>query len=138
MQNPKILLLDEATSALDTESEKYVQQALNVLMQGRTSVVIAHRLSTVLDSDCIIVMDGGLIKETGTHNDLIKNTEGAYYKLAEKQMVVASATNTAPSDIILDETIKPAEQPTIVDLAQPQEQQTTVFTTDALVANPQE
>lgn len=85
-----MLLLDEATSALDTETEKHAQEALNVLMKGRTSIVIAHRLSTIMDADCIIVMENGIVIETGTHADLIKNPQGAYYKLAEKQMVIVN------------------------------------------------
>ncbi len=80
LRNPPILILDEATSALDNESEKLVQQALDNLRQGRTTLVIAHRLTTIQDADEIIVMDKGQIVERGTHDSLIKS-QGYYYKL---------------------------------------------------------
>ncbi len=80
LKNPRILILDEATSALDTESESLVQEALTKLMIGRTSFVIAHRLSTVKKADLILVMDKGRIVEYGTHDKLI-NTDGLYKKL---------------------------------------------------------
>ena len=72
LKNAPILLLDEATSALDSESEKFVQQALDNLMHGRTSIVIAHRLSTVINADRIVVIDNGEIVEIGTHQNLLK------------------------------------------------------------------
>jgi ATP-binding cassette subfamily B (MDR/TAP) protein 1 len=86
LQDPKILLLDEATSALDTKSEALVQDALEKLMNGRTSIVIAHRLTTIQDCDNIVVMRQGVVVEMGKHDDLIKNPNGAYYQLAAKQM----------------------------------------------------
>ena len=81
LKNPKILILDEATSALDSESEKLVQDALDKLMEGRTSFVIAHRLTTIKNADNILVMDKGRIVEQGKHDALIANTNGVYYKL---------------------------------------------------------
>lgn len=84
LKNPPILILDEATSALDTESEKLVQDALINLMKNRTSIVIAHRLSTVQHSDEIIVLQKGQIVERGTHNDLIAQA-GVYKKLSDLQ-----------------------------------------------------
>lgn len=84
MKNPPILILDEATSALDTESEKLVQDALSKLMKSRTSLVIAHRLSTVQHADCIVVMDKGQIVEKGTHSELI-GKKGVYHKLTHMQ-----------------------------------------------------
>jgi subfamily B ATP-binding cassette protein MsbA len=83
--NPPILILDEATSALDVESEKLVQQALDHLMQNRTSIVIAHRLSTVKNADLVCVMKDGRIIETGKHNDLLEKG-GAFKELYEQQM----------------------------------------------------
>src|SRR5262249_13412766 len=79
-----ILILDEATSALDTESERLVQQALNNLMEGRTTIVIAHRLSTVRRADKIVVMEAGRIAEMGTHRELLARG-GIYSRLYELQ-----------------------------------------------------
>jgi subfamily B ATP-binding cassette protein MsbA len=84
-KNPPILILDEATSALDTESEKLVQEALEKLMANRTSVVIAHRLSTIQHADLIIVLDKGLIVESGTHTSLLQIEGGLYQKLNTMQ-----------------------------------------------------
>lgn len=86
LKNAPILILDEATSALDTESEKLVQEALNNLLTNRTSIVIAHRLSTVRHADEIIVLHEGAIKERGTHDALIQQN-GIYQKLVEMQEV---------------------------------------------------
>ncbi|MBP2632357.1 MAG: lipid exporter, fused ATPase and inner rane subunit MsbA [Firmicutes bacterium] len=84
LKNPRILILDEATSALDTESEKIVQAALDKLMVGRTSFVIAHRLSTVLNADRIIVLEKGKIREQGTHKELLQ-LDGLYSSLYKIQ-----------------------------------------------------
>lgn len=89
LKDPAILLLDEATSSLDAESEKVVQEALNKLMVGRTSVIIAHRLATVRDVDCIYVLDGGTIIEKGTHDELSAIPDGAYNALAKLQFELA-------------------------------------------------
>ena len=84
LKDAPILLLDEATSALDAESEAAVQEALEHLMQGRTSLVIAHRLATVRDADRIVVMDKGEIVEIGRHEELVA-AEGLYARLASLQ-----------------------------------------------------
>ena len=81
----KILIFDEATSSLDTVSEKFIQKALDSLKEGRTTIVIAHRLSTVESANKIIVMDNGKIVEVGNHKDLI-DREGFYYKLYNSQI----------------------------------------------------
>jgi ATP-binding cassette subfamily B protein len=86
LKNPKILILDEATSALDTESEALVQDALNRLMKGRTTLVIAHRLSTVQNANLICVLEKGSVKEFGTHQALLENKNGLYRKLVEGQL----------------------------------------------------
>jgi len=87
MANPPILILDEATSALDTESERLVQDAILKLMKSRTSLVIAHRLSTIQHADLIVVLEEGIIVETGTHEELIKKADGFYRKLHSFQAI---------------------------------------------------
>ena len=85
-----ILLLDEATSALDSESETLVQRALDAIMQGRTTLVIAHRLATVTRADRILVLDQGRLVEEGTHQSLLGNG-GIYARLAELQFATDAA-----------------------------------------------
>jgi ABC-type multidrug transport system fused ATPase/permease subunit len=85
LRNPAILILDEATSSLDSESERLVQQALHALMEGRTSVIIAHRLSTVRRADCIYVVKEGEVVESGTHAELIAQQGGLYRTMSELQ-----------------------------------------------------
>ncbi|HCD23115.1 MAG TPA: antibiotic ABC transporter ATP-binding protein, partial [Flavobacteriaceae bacterium] len=88
LTNPSLLILDEATSALDTQSERGVQEALNILMKDRTTLVIAHRLSTVQHADLILVMHQGKIVERGTHQSLIENN-GYYQQLVSMQQLAA-------------------------------------------------
>jgi ABC-type multidrug transport system fused ATPase/permease subunit len=88
LKDPAILILDEATSSLDSESEQLVQEALYNLMKNRTSFVIAHRLSTIRNADKIIVLEGGYIKESGTHSELINIDEGLYRNLNKLQVTL--------------------------------------------------
>jgi ATP-binding cassette subfamily B protein len=90
-----VLLLDEATSSLDAESEQYVQRALERLMQGRTTLVVAHRLATVKNADRIVVMDRGRVIASGTHADLMRE-EGLYARLAALQFL--GSTEDQPND----------------------------------------
>ncbi|KAL6840494.1 hypothetical protein ACP4OV_030304 [Aristida adscensionis] len=85
IKNPKIILLDEATSALDVESERIVQEALNRIMVHRTTLVVAHRLGTVRDANCISVVQQGKIVEQGPHDELVMNPDGAYSQLIRLQ-----------------------------------------------------
>ncbi len=85
LRNPAILILDEATSSLDSESERLVQEALDKLMEGRTSFVIAHRLSTIRKADKILVLEKGVIKESGTHEQLMQIPDGLYRSLSKLQ-----------------------------------------------------
>lgn len=94
VSDPKILLLDEATSALDTQSEGVVQDALDKAATGRTTITIAHRLSTIKDADVIYVMGDGLVLESGTHEELLANENGAYYKLVQSQKLREAAEVT--------------------------------------------
>ena len=86
LKDPAILILDEATSSLDAESERLVQEALDILMVGRTSLIIAHRLSTVKKADSIFVINSGEIVEMGTHEDLITHHDGIYASLVKMQL----------------------------------------------------
>jgi ATP-binding cassette subfamily B (MDR/TAP) protein 1 len=85
LKSPKILLLDEATSALDTESERVVQEALDLASVGRTTIVVAHRLSTIRNADMIAVMQYGEVKELGSHDELIADENGLYSSLVRLQ-----------------------------------------------------
>jgi len=89
LRNAPILLLDEATSALDNESERLVQDALGVLQQGKTTLVVAHRLSTIVGADIICVMEDGHIVEQGTHEELISNKSGAYSRFYELHKIAS-------------------------------------------------
>jgi ABC-type multidrug transport system fused ATPase/permease subunit len=95
LRDPRILVLDEATSNLDSESERLVQEALEVLMQGRTSFIIAHRLSTVRKADRILVIKEGQIIEQGDHQELMQREDGLYRELSELQLDQPATSGTA-------------------------------------------
>ena len=84
MIDPRILILDEATASVDTETEKEIQKALDNLVRGRTTIAIAHRLSTLHKANRLVVMDRGEIVETGSHDELMQR-EGAYFRLYQAQ-----------------------------------------------------
>ena len=90
VSNPSILILDEATSSIDTYSEELIQRATETITKGRTSIVIAHRLATIVNADKIVVMDKGLIVEQGTHQELINRENGYYKDLYDSQFSVAN------------------------------------------------
>ncbi len=98
LKNPPVLIFDEATSALDTESEILVQQAIERLMQNRTTFVIAHRLSTIQRADLILVLDGGEVVQMGTHRSLIEK-EGLYKRLYELQFAVSMSERPAAESL---------------------------------------
>ena len=95
LKNPSIILLDEATSALDRESEKQVEESLKSLIKGRTSISIAHRLDTIIDSDVIFVMEDGRIVEQGVHQELL-DKKGKYIKHKEEEEPKEPETKICP------------------------------------------
>ncbi|MDX6182569.1 ABC transporter ATP-binding protein [Flavobacterium sp. Fl-77] len=90
VSNPSILILDEATSSIDTYSEELIQRATETITKGRTSIIIAHRLATIVNADKIVVMDKGLIVEQGTHQELLNKADGYYKNLYDSQFSVAT------------------------------------------------
>ena len=95
LRDPKILILDEATSALDKENEQLVEEALEEASKGRTTIVIAHKLSTIVGADVSVVIDNGRVVETGSHSELMKQ-EGLYYNLMLKQSNLLSENDSSP------------------------------------------
>src|SRR5439155_11986950 len=104
LKNAPILLLDEATSSLDSESEQQIQKALEKLTAGRTVIAIAHRLSTVLSADQIVVMDSGRIKEIGTHGELLEKS-GYYRRLYDHQFNRIQEEPVAESAFVVEELV---------------------------------
>ncbi len=90
--NPEILILDEATASIDTETEQLIQNALKVIMKGRTSILIAHRLKTIQEADRILVLKNGRVKEIGTHEELMANKD-VYYTLSQLQFQDVTSKN---------------------------------------------
>jgi len=97
LRDPKILILDEATSAVDSESEYAIQQALERLLKGRTTIAIAHRLSTLRKADKLIVLENGEIVEEGTHEELMEKEDGIYRRLVEIQMRMSETLAFVPA-----------------------------------------
>ncbi len=95
-RDPAIVVLDEATSSLDAASEALIQRALGNLLSGRTSFVVAHRLATVVDADRIVVMDGGLVVQMGTHDELLDDEAGLYRRLCARQFGPSASALRSP------------------------------------------
>ena len=108
LMNPRILILDDSTSSVDTQTEKLIQSALDTLMEGRTTFVIAHRLSTVRRADMILVMDGGYIVEQGTHRELL--ARGALYKEIHDLQLIDHATFAEEMESIDEEKVLPNKE----------------------------
>ncbi|GMI66695.1 P-GLYCOPROTEIN 4, MULTIDRUG RESISTANCE 4, ARABIDOPSIS P-GLYCOPROTEIN 4, ATP-binding cassette B4 [Hibiscus trionum] len=106
LKNPRILLLDEATSALDAESERVVQEALDRIMGNRTTVIVAHRLSTIRNADTIAVIHQGKMVEKGSHSELLKDPEGAYSQLIRLQEVNKQSEQVADASDITPESFR--------------------------------
>ena len=86
LKNPKILILDEATAAMDTATERRIQEALSGLIVGKTTIMIAHRLSTLRDADELVVIEHGKVAERGTHRELLARSDGIYHRLYTLQL----------------------------------------------------
>ncbi len=110
LADPRILILDEATSSLDSESEALIRDGLRSLRRGRTTFVIAHRLSTIQSADQILVLDGGRIVERGVHTELLANQAGLYRRLYEKQRLIAEDAYVNPGEDPIPESERPTPE----------------------------
>ncbi|KAJ3051035.1 GTPase-activating protein [Rhizophlyctis rosea] len=127
VRNPKILLLDEATSALDSTSERLVQQALEKASVGRTTIVVAHRLSTIRDADLIFVMKGGRVVEKGKHKELVAKGNGVYKALVEMQQLnLKGGEEKAGGESSGDESLEKGKEDEVVLVAERSPQGTLV------------
>jgi ABC-type multidrug transport system fused ATPase/permease subunit len=108
LMNPRILILDDSTSSVDTQTEKLIQAALDALMEGRTTFVIAHRLSTVRRADMIVVMDAGRIVERGTHDELL--ARGGLYKEIHDLQLIDHAKFSEEMEIVEEEKVIPNKE----------------------------
>ncbi|CAA2969117.1 multidrug resistance [Olea europaea subsp. europaea] len=102
IRDPKILLLDEATSALDTESERIVQKAIDQASKGRTTIVVAHRLSTIKTSNLIVVLQSGRVVESGSHDELMQLKDGEYFKMVQLQQSATENDTTSNSNHLIE------------------------------------
>ncbi|WCJ23197.1 ABC transporter B family member 11 [Euphorbia peplus] len=114
LKNPRILLLDEATSSLDAESERIVQEALDTVMMNRTTVMVAHRLTTVRNADVIAVIQKGRIVQKGSHSELLKDPEGAYVELIKLQEFGLQPERNEPSSIRQSFSISAGTSPIVI------------------------
>ena len=105
INNPRVLLLDEATSSLDSENEKVVQEALDKAREGRTTIVIAHRLSVIRNADVIVSLEDGLVAEKGTHAELM-GLRGLYYDLVTAQTIAEKGSKKGTVKFILNDHIR--------------------------------
>ena len=103
LANAPVLILDEATSSLDSESEALIQEAMHRLIEGRTAIVIAHRLSTVRMLDRILVFEHGRVVEEGRHDALVRKTEGVYKRLFERQALGLFVEDPMEEESSMDE-----------------------------------
>lgn len=117
VKQPKILILDEATSAIDVHSEQIVQAALDRASQGRTTIVIAHRLATIRKADNIVVLRGGRVVQQGTHEDLMSRTDGPYHALATTQSVNTGDGAAPEKALIENEAVIPSSIEQLDDVA---------------------
>ena len=114
ISDPKILILDEATSSVDPKNERIVQSALDRVSKGRTTILIAHRLSTVRNADNIVVLDSGNVVESGTHQELLARPEGAYKRLVDAQLLLLGEDQEPSYELELSDLIDESFEEAVV------------------------